>query len=952
MSPGEPAIWSSEIGDTPAGYMHIAGDVVLVPAHEATTSPRRSVLHALSLSDGSLRWRRDFEDTLVSGLAVLATPEVAIVAALSAADLLRGEGALVALDAAGETRWRRPPGGRSLSAPAVAGNLVCFTVDSTSLVLLDADSGDEHAHIRLNTDASLAAPLVAEGVAFVPCRSPHLLAVGLEGKVRWQYTFAGDAGAWLNKTPAMIGDRLFAATAILGQVIALGARDGSLLWRAKVDLADRRLSELSTDGHRLYLGSRDGVRALDPEDGHTLWRFTTGRRVAATPAVAGGVVYAACHDHSLYAIDAVTGKELWRHEMPNRIEAPPLVTPNGLHVIAADNGGALAKIARPPDAEELEAAGQWAQAAELWQSSGHVERAIRAYRQAELWVQAAQLCEARAQWAEAVECYERAKSWAEVGRIYRDQLRNPEIAVKSFMLAARAAADRGAETDAVDLWLRARDCYQRLDDTKGAENCLRDIARLRKQPHLQVRVQAPQVLTLEEYHEIVVELVNDGGGTARQVLLRHTESEFAGDLKATRQIRTLPVGEDVREVLLLRALAPGQHVPLDLFVTFADDRGEHYEIRHREFVTVKRPTPSGIPGREPVPSDTLRTLDVEVRILNRQADAYPVTIELGDGREASGSLDASVDDWIFGGDPLEDGRRLFDTLFADGELREMWGVAKGSERRRIRLRIDPPELNGLPWELLRDGNVLLSASAHTPFSRYLPVEQKWGRVTETRRLRVLAVIANPTDLDRYSLSPVDVESETSLLQEALSAIQPAAVRLDFLDAPVTLDRLQARLRGGYDALHIVCHGAFSKVSRQAALFLQNAARSVQLATDEDVAQVLTHLDAPPRLVFLAACQSATRDSVDAFRGLGPRLIRTGVPAVIAMQDRVSVTTARQFGATFYARLLEHGRVDVAANEARATLLVNDRPDVGVPVLFMRLKDGRLWQKAVTDTPGT
>jgi hypothetical protein len=35
-------------------------------------------------------------------------------------------------------------------------------------------------------------------------------------------------------------------------------------------------------------------------------------------------------------------------------------------------------------------------------------------------------------------------------------------------------------------------------------------------------------------------------------------------------------------------------------------------------------------------------------------------------------------------------------------------------------------------------------------------------------------------------------------------------------------------------------------------------------------------------------------------------------------------------------------VDLATNEARSTLLTARRPDAAVPVLFMRLKSGRLW----------
>lgn len=167
----------------------------------------------------------------------------------------------------------------------------------------------------------------------------------------------------------------------------------------------------------------------------------------------------------------------------------------------------------------------------------------------------------------------------------------------------------------------------------------------------------------------------------------------------------------------------------------------------------------------------------------------------------------------------------------------------------------------------------------------------------------------------------------------------------FLSEPVTLDRLEAELRNGYHILHFIGHGAFSTKTQQAALYLQDANGNAQRVIDDDFAGMLNRLASPPHLVVLAACQSAQQSMKAAFSGLGPKLVQIGVPAVIAMQENVTVLTARQFAATFYQRLLAHGTVDLAMNEARGTLITHGRFDAAVPVLFMRLPDGRLWDVA-------
>ncbi|MFQ5343223.1 MAG: CHAT domain-containing protein, partial [Anaerolineae bacterium] len=101
----------------------------------------------------------------------------------------------------------------------------------------------------------------------------------------------------------------------------------------------------------------------------------------------------------------------------------------------------------------------------------------------------------------------------------------------------------------------------------------------------------------------------------------------------------------------------------------------------------------------------------------------------------------------------------------------------------------------------------------------------------------------------------------------------------------------------------------------------------------------------PQLIFLAACRSAQQSTTDAFRGLGPRLVVAGCPAVVAMQERVEVGVARQFGRQFYSQLLEHGTVDLAVNRARRAVMDDWAWQWAVPVLFMRLPNGLLFRPA-------
>jgi len=339
--------------------------------------------------------------------------------------------------------------------------------------------------------------------------------------------------------------------------------------------------------------------------------------------------------------------------------------------------------------------------------------------------------------------------------------------------------------------------------------------------------------------------------------------------------------------------------------------------------------------------------DLEIRIFQKQEQGYPVEMTLAGQQEfPRGHIAADILPWAASGDLVADGQKLLEKLLADAPLRDAWAQSKGQAlKRRVRFRLDAAaaELHALPWELLQEGQAMLAAQSDTPFSRYLPIALPWGGEVKERPIRVLVVISNPDDLQaKYELPQADVALERKALEDGLAGVGPDKISVEFMDAPVTLERLEEALRKGYHILHFLGHGAFSAKRGQAALYMQDAEGHAKRVLDDEFVSMLARQGVQLRLVVLAACQSATRSSADAFLGLGPKLVSVGVPAVVAMQDFVTVETARKFSGAFYKRLLEHGQVDLAVNEARSALLTAGRPDAAVPVLFMRLKSGQLW----------
>jgi len=120
--------------------------------------------------------------------------------------------------------------------------------------------------------------------------------------------------------------------------------------------------------------------------------------------------------------------------------------------------------------------------------------------------------------------------------------------------------------------------------------------------------------------------------------------------------------------------------------------------------------------------------DLEIRILEKQKEGYPVEMTLNSEQQfPRGYIDSEFLPWVSSGSAAEDGAKLFESLLADEPLKMAWAEVRGQQpRRRIRLRIDAaaPELHAIPWELLRDPGddgaaQDLAAMPATPFSRYM-----------------------------------------------------------------------------------------------------------------------------------------------------------------------------------------------------------------------------------------
>lgn len=314
-----------------------------------------------------------------------------------------------------------------------------------------------------------------------------------------------------------------------------------------------------------------------------------------------------------------------------------------------------------------------------------------------------------------------------------------------------------------------------------------------------------------------------------------------------------------------------------------------------------------------------------------------------------------------GGRNREMGVSLFEGLFR-GTTRDLFNQSLGSIRHdgrtglRIKIHIDPEEpglaaLLRLPWELMyqQEKRRYLAQSAYTPIVRHLPVPQADVPLPIEGKLRVLVVIAAPTDLPHLKL-----EQETRDLEHtwALDSVDLRVLR------HASFEDLQNRLREeDFHVLHFMGHGVFDEQTGQGALAFERKAdpgeaRTRDLVSGTSLGMVLR--DEPTlRLVFLNACETAvaeegTIDRHDPFAGVASAIVMAGAPAVVAMQAPIPDDVAIRFSGTVYELLSAGYPVESAVTAGRR--IVEPEPDYAwaTPVLFMRSDDGVIFKPTASD----
>ena len=279
------------------------------------------------------------------------------------------------------------------------------------------------------------------------------------------------------------------------------------------------------------------------------------------------------------------------------------------------------------------------------------------------------------------------------------------------------------------------------------------------------------------------------------------------------------------------------------------------------------------------------------------------------------------------------GQELYNGLF-QGNLRDSWTCAQGIAQHRrealqLRLGLKGRRLPRLPWEVLHAGDRPLATGTDVVFSRYQPgtgLFKPTRLLPSSGPLKILMAIASPSDRDSLQLMRevrhLQQELQNRIVYPLTHSLHAPEIQLTILEQPDREQLTQALEQGNYQVLHYAGHSNLGP--RGGELYLVSSRTGLtETLSGDDLAGLLVNNGI--QMAVFNSCRGAYGDSSDLAedsreRNLTEALVKRGIPAVLAMAERIPDDVALTLTRLFYRNLNQGSPVDLSLSRARAGLI--------------------------------
>lgn len=151
--------------------------------------------------------------------------------------------------------------------------------------------------------------------------------------LRWEYETKEEILANAVYSSPTTKDDMIYVSSWNGDVTAIHAPSGSQQWETNIGWSSA--SSPTIAGNILFVGSSDGLYALNKKTGSISWKKEIGA-VSSKPAISDGIVYCGSHGGKVYALNAENGKVKWIYETDGSIYSSPILDKNVVYIGSND----------------------------------------------------------------------------------------------------------------------------------------------------------------------------------------------------------------------------------------------------------------------------------------------------------------------------------------------------------------------------------------------------------------------------------------------------------------------------------------------------------------------------------------------------------------------------------------------------------------------------------------
>jgi outer membrane protein assembly factor BamB len=255
------------------------------------------------------------------------------------------DGILRSVSVEGRVRWAVPTPAPFFAGVLIRDGVIYAPGGDGVLRALKADTGALIWSYDCGEEL-VTVPVLAEGRVLVASQSATLFAVNsADGTWVWQYRRTPPAGFILRgaSTPLVREGVVYLGFSD-GHAAALDAKSGGPIWDRVLSTGTQFIDVSSTpgfdaSGHLIVASYKDGLFALDPKTGDTVWQSSAPG--LAYVLVRGAVIFATGEDR-IGAYSTETGRSIWVTSLPDRAGQQPafasglLLVPTGRALLFID----------------------------------------------------------------------------------------------------------------------------------------------------------------------------------------------------------------------------------------------------------------------------------------------------------------------------------------------------------------------------------------------------------------------------------------------------------------------------------------------------------------------------------------------------------------------------------------------------------------------------------------